>query len=1010
MVEIQQRTSMPLNGEGDDAASPLRRSEVGTSGSAAAPPLPLPPTSPSSRTPASPQNGDVDGEPPEALDEQSAHAREADFMAALVERLRSQHGDDPELRADPIGLCLSGGGTRAAAFHAGVFWALAAEGLLKEVGHICAVSGGGYTVASYVSHLCDLEANEPPSPDGLDRWYQRVVARFVLRMQRNINYLVDTTPDRQWRKPRADLPEERGSSCFPRILDFPIFIGAVFGSMTATPMLLIIHTLWPLVFSIELFHGDMLRRAWCNPTDAPTSSSEVYSWFWNSTLFIAIMAFSSIFLACLIGIGLCPRTAQNHRKYLYSRSVRHILERSAICYSAYVLSIGLILFWQCMYWGYAARNDTAGDWVRYLCNHYINEEAATAHCSDQAVMSGPVWYTVGDVTKYLNGTWVDQNIWAPVDAPSWDAGVPFWGKNPPEITLYGYLLATLGASGVLLLFLGAVIWRGKVVKVLLTIIIPVVYIFIVIAVAKWKTFGPISIQYLLPGIEWSAYSTGIVNLLFWTFTVGAILTLPVYDSVQKLAHMYYRRSLKRAFFVNGRDISFDIIRGSPYCPNILFGACLHDYRKPWEGTNHIDFTISTLFVGCTRTGFYRNPPTASLARLMTIAGAAVDATFFLNADVLAIRLLLAVVALRFGDFLRLMPEGPMSMRFEGRIATRLERQASRIESQLPRTAAAVAEISSRQQHWISRWLQGLMDRLPAACPFLVGHTLIFVGATVGGTNVVGSRSCSIYVWLVYVGLLVYASVAILSFFAYIRPLQWLMRSPMIQQFQMLFMHRYKAAVPPPYLYISDGGLIEPLGIFPLLRRRMRRIVVSDAAEDPELTMRCLRDALAICREERLCSFYDPDDPHRDMEFVLQDFSRLGASGFLHLGIRYEPMADGARTPDGELFCLRMRLLPGDAVPVRALLTEDELLGQPPPPGYAPPAPPDPSAGVFEGPRSAYTGACCPSWECGGFLAGRRFPNYGVGNQFLTPLHFANLCGLGAELSRPLVDKMRGRGA
>merc|ERR1719422_1575524 len=136
----------------------------------------------------------------------------------------------------------------------------------------------------------------------------------------------------------------------------------------------------------------------------------------------------------------------------------------------------------------------------------------------------------------------------------------------------------------------------------------------------------------------------------------ALLTLVFYDVVPKFAHIYYRRALKRAFFMNGQDLTIDTINSNPYCPNLLFGACVHDYRKPWDKKNHVDFTITSLFLGCDRTGFYRHPQSASLARLMTIAGAAPDATFLLGADVLGIRLFLAVIALRFGDFLRLMPE------------------------------------------------------------------------------------------------------------------------------------------------------------------------------------------------------------------------------------------------------------------------------------------------------------------------------------------------------------------
>uniref|UniRef100_A0A7S0BA97 Uncharacterized protein n=1 Tax=Pyrodinium bahamense TaxID=73915 RepID=A0A7S0BA97_9DINO len=306
----------------------------------------------------------------------------------------------------------------------------------------------------------------------------------------------------------------------------------------------------------------------------------------------------------------------------------------------------------------------------------------------------------------------------------------------------------------------------------------------------------------------------------------------------------------------------------------------------------------------------------------------------------------------------------------------------------------------QEQHWISRWLQGLIDRLPAACPFIAAQILLLVGATIGSRSLPEAEACPVACAFVIGSFLTFGAVIILSFFAFFRPLQWLMRSPMIQQFQMLVMHRYMAMQPPPYVYISDGGLLEVLGILPLLRRRLDRIVVSDAAEDPQLSMRCLRDAISYCRREGLCSFYDPRDPCRDMEFVLQSFKESDAA-FLHLGIRYEARAGDAPQPHGELFYVRMRLLPGDNAPTRYLLTEGELLRPPSPNGRAAARPPR----GWEL-RRDLSGVCFRGCECGGLCVGRRFPDFGVGNQFLTPLHFANLCSLGAELSEPLVHAMR----
>eukprot|EP00913_Durusdinium_trenchii_P020604 g19352.t1 len=76
---------------------------------------------------------------------------------------------------------------RAAAFHCGLLWALAAQDVLKDVSHLASVSGGAYTAACYATHLLKLAEEAPPpgaaGSGGLDRWYKEVAAKTILRMQ-----------------------------------------------------------------------------------------------------------------------------------------------------------------------------------------------------------------------------------------------------------------------------------------------------------------------------------------------------------------------------------------------------------------------------------------------------------------------------------------------------------------------------------------------------------------------------------------------------------------------------------------------------------------------------------------------------------------------------------------------------------------------------------------------------------------------------------------------------------
>src|SRR5688572_5537518 len=72
-----------------------------------------------------------------------------------------------------IALALSGGGSRAMAFHLGCLRALRAEGLLDEVVAISAVSGGSVLAALYCSH--------PGSFDEFERSVRAVLASGFVR-------------------------------------------------------------------------------------------------------------------------------------------------------------------------------------------------------------------------------------------------------------------------------------------------------------------------------------------------------------------------------------------------------------------------------------------------------------------------------------------------------------------------------------------------------------------------------------------------------------------------------------------------------------------------------------------------------------------------------------------------------------------------------------------------------------------------------------------------------------
>lgn len=75
-------------------------------------------------------------------------------------------------KEDPrVGVCVSGGGVRSAIFCLGALQALGAKGIMKKATYLAAVSGGGYLAAGWaLSNARPPGDNDPASDDGDVRW------------------------------------------------------------------------------------------------------------------------------------------------------------------------------------------------------------------------------------------------------------------------------------------------------------------------------------------------------------------------------------------------------------------------------------------------------------------------------------------------------------------------------------------------------------------------------------------------------------------------------------------------------------------------------------------------------------------------------------------------------------------------------------------------------------------------------------------------------------------------
>jgi predicted acylesterase/phospholipase RssA len=132
----------------------------------------------------------------------------------------------PATESGRLGLALSGGGSRAAAFHLGVLRGLRAAGLLSEVEVVSAVSGGAMLAGAFGVHGADFDRSEARVRGFLARDLKLRILRAALRLDRALRLLLD---------PRYSLTE-----VFADVLDAEMLEGRSLGSLAgARPRLVI---------------------------------------------------------------------------------------------------------------------------------------------------------------------------------------------------------------------------------------------------------------------------------------------------------------------------------------------------------------------------------------------------------------------------------------------------------------------------------------------------------------------------------------------------------------------------------------------------------------------------------------------------------------------------------------------------------------------------------------------------------------------------------------------------
>eukprot|EP00927_Polykrikos_kofoidii_P009979 TRINITY_DN14203_c0_g1_i1.p1 TRINITY_DN14203_c0_g1~~TRINITY_DN14203_c0_g1_i1.p1 ORF type:complete len:880 (-),score=111.73 TRINITY_DN14203_c0_g1_i1:89-2728(-) len=445
------------------------------------------------------------------------------------------------------------------------------------------------------------------------------------------------------------------------------------------------------------------------------------------------------------------------------------------------------------------------------------------------------------------------------------------------------------------------------------------------------------------------------DILNHAVSLFALLTILSNGMPNQLLHIWIRRSLRKAFYHNGEDVLLTDPQGVSVCPNLIVAATLIDYCRldqPEKTTHYSGFYFTQRMMGGDRTGFIDAPVGLTLSSVMALSAAALDAFLTTKFDALWVRVsLLGFLNIRMGDYVAFRSNWQ-----QGLWCARFQSLCVNIILFLP---------------FVSFWFMPNADvknSMFLYCTFAAG---LFWGA---------------------------------SFFTSIRVFRWLNSSKIIRKFHMIMGHYCISDEPPLQLFLNDGGLVECLGLIALLRRRCSYMMVTDSTADPDMQLVSLRECIDIAKNERICTFFDMEDPRRGFEPLIAEFS-AGNGTYLRIGVLYDcygqsPSFCTEGKTTGEIVFVRMRLFqPGVLTTVPCRVSEQEVLQGIP---HQPPT----SSIVGAVAEETIGGCCCESIKfCNCGLLGR-FPDISTGNQFLTPTHFTMLCRLGYQATEDAVKHIK----
>lgn len=867
------------------------------------------------------------------------------------EVLRGIRGDMDE--DEEISVAFSGGGIRAACFDAGVLWKLADVGALKHVKHLAAVSGGSYTATAFASQVvAEADGHDVPSPEArlLDRaqaddFYMSVVRTLILRMQGGVGYYVSCSED--WLK---------------GIKDAILFGLVVLGMLCVVPFVIFALS-FVVAELLEYKNGGHMRQLFCQ-LELPSNYDVLTSAVSGDTaiFFTATWASAAMVVAGITWLPLArSRGASDEARYAW-RSFSQWGSLYLLAIVAIFLLELLVNFVQLRAW----QDTTHCLWpVRSsLCCHYAASLRAgatgSAACNDyrrtdNVHVSSPPWF---DGVQY-NATSCN----ATMGDPFGHAWARYADCTEGQGTLGSLLLVILVGAGLISIFVqipSLVFW-------IVTCVGPLICGLICASIVIWRTFGPLTGQsywffFLTDGGDQGrlAYTKSTWNSTMIGFSAAAVAMLPYYNYIIRFMHFYLRSRMISQFYANREDI--DITEAAhPMMPNLIIGCTLNDYQQLEDTSRYSVFTMTPHWMGCTRTKYCaQEPGSVALSRAMALSGGAVDALILTTPErSIKLRVWLQLLNLSMGDWVDFPPKS-------------------------------------------NDTILGVKTN---TLPFVACFAALYVVATTAGTldwhNGTGCDTYRLLTSLVTLFLVVLFNMAINSLPS---AQKFISHAPLMRHIQQMVSFCTVSPEPPPYLYLSDGGMTEDLGLLHLLRRKAKWMLVADAGDDAELEMLDLRSTMASAAEERLCSFYALDDPRRGVDDLIETY-RTAQQPYLRLGVRYGwgDGVSGQEVATGVVFVVRLRM-PKHAVSrvVAPVIDEGELhvqaeKWQQPLVGEEC----DTQHGLSQAELGGCLCDCCHERlpVCTGF------PNVSTANQFFTPKLFANYCRLGFELADSAVDEL-----